>query len=141
MQSDSSLNILCHYPSKESSCNAGDPSWNPELGSFSGEVINSPLQYSWAYLVAQTVKKSTYSMGDLGSIPGLRTYPGGGHGKPLLYSCLENPHEQRKLAGYRPCGYKESDMTERLSTQHGMKLTFSSPVPSAGFSNVLAYLV
>ena len=28
-------------------------------------------------------------------------------------------HEQRSLAGYSPCGHKESDMTEQLSTaQH-----------------------
>ena len=28
--------------------------------------------------------------GDLGSIPGLGKSPGGGHGNPLHYSCLEN---------------------------------------------------
>ena len=28
---------------------------------------------------------------DLGSIPGLGRSPGGGHGNPLQYSCLENP--------------------------------------------------
>ena len=28
---------------------------------------------------------------DLGSIPGLERSPGGGHGNPLQYSCLENP--------------------------------------------------
>ena len=27
---------------------------------------------------------------DLSSIPGLGTYPGGGTGNPLKYSCLEN---------------------------------------------------
>ena len=27
----------------------------------------------------------------VGSIPGLGRSPGGGHGKPLQYSCLENP--------------------------------------------------
>ena len=27
-------------------------------------------------------------------------------------------HEKRSLVGYRPCGRKESDMTERLSTVH-----------------------
>ena len=27
---------------------------------------------------------------DLGSIPGLGRSPGGGHGNPLQYSCLEN---------------------------------------------------
>ena len=38
---------------------------------------------------------------------------------PLRYSCLENPHGQRSLAGYSPWGHKESDMTEGLSTaQH-----------------------
>ena len=30
------------------------------------------------------------------------------------YSCLENPHGQRSLAGYRPWGYKESDTTKAL---------------------------
>ena len=43
---------------------------------------------------------------------------GGGHGNPLQYSCLENPHGQRSLAGCSPWGRKELDMTERLSTAH-----------------------
>ena len=30
-------------------------------------------------------------MGHLGPVLGLRRTPGGGHGKPLQYSCLENP--------------------------------------------------
>ena len=29
--------------------------------------------------------------GDSGSIPGSGRSPGGGHGNPLQYSCLENP--------------------------------------------------
>ena len=29
--------------------------------------------------------------GEVGSIPGLGRSPGGGHGNPLQYSCLENP--------------------------------------------------
>ena len=37
-------------------------------------------------------------------------------GNPLQYSCLENPHGQRILAGYSPGGRKESNMTELLST-------------------------
>ena len=43
---------------------------------------------------------------------------GGGHGNPLQYSCLENPHGQRSLAGCSPRGHKELDTAERLSTQH-----------------------
>ena len=35
-------------------------------------------------------KKSACNAGDLGSIPGLGRSPGGGHGNPLQYSCLEN---------------------------------------------------
>ena len=36
-------------------------------------------------------KESACNAGDLGSIPGSRRSPGGGHGNPLQYSCLENP--------------------------------------------------
>ena len=50
--------------------------------------------------------------GDLGLIPGLGRSPGGGHGNPSQYSCLENPHEQRSLEGYSPQGRKESDKIE-----------------------------
>ena len=55
-------------------------------------------------------KESTCSAGDLGSTPG------GGHGNSLPYSCLEDPHGQRSLAGYSPWGHKELDMTK--ATQH-----------------------
>ena len=41
---------------KESTCNAGNPSSTPGLGRFAGEGIVYPFQYSWASLVAQTVK-------------------------------------------------------------------------------------
>ena len=63
-------------------------------------------------------KESPCIAGDLGLIPGLGRFPGGGHGNPLQYSCLENPHGQRSLAGYSPGGRNESHMTERLSTVH-----------------------
>ena len=57
--------------------------------------------------------------GDPDWIPGLGRSPGGGHGNPLHYSHLENPHGQRSLAGYSPRGRKEPDTTERLSpAQH-----------------------
>ena len=37
-------------------------------------------------------KGSPCNAGDLGSTPGLGRSPGGGHGNPLKYYCLENPH-------------------------------------------------
>ena len=49
---------------------------------------------------------------DMGSIPGLGRFSGGGSGNLLQYSCLENPNEQRNLMGYSPWGHRESDMTE-----------------------------
>ena len=52
-------------------------------------------------------KDPTCSVGDLGLIPGLGRSPGGGHGNPLQYSCLENSHEQRNLAGCSSCGHEE----------------------------------
>ena len=36
-------------------------------------------------------KESTCNAGDLGLIPGLGRSPGGEHGNPFQYSCLENP--------------------------------------------------
>ena len=53
-----------------------------------------------------------------GRRPGFDPYagkiPGGGHGNPFHYSCLENPHGQMRLAGYSPWGHKESDTTEQF---------------------------
>jgi len=40
--------------------------------------------------------------GHVGSIPESGRSLGGGHGYPLQYSCLENPHGQRRLVGYSP---------------------------------------
>ena len=55
---------------------------------------------------------------DLGLIPGLGRSPGGGNGKPLQYSCLENPMDREAWLGYSPRGRKESDTTEQLHFQH-----------------------
>ena len=70
---------------------------------------------------------------DTGSIPGLGSSPAGGHGNPLQYSYIENPHGQRSLAGYSPQGHKESDMTEHAHTHKGRKIIWS---PTYSFSSV-----
>ena len=57
-------------------------------------------------------KESAFNAGDPGLIPGLGRSPGGGNGNPLQYSGLENPHQQKNLAGYSPWGHKELDTTE-----------------------------
>ena len=65
---------------------------------------------AWALQVMVVVKNPSAKAGDVrdtsngsgGFDPwvGGRS-PGGGHGNPLQYSCLEHPHGQRSLAGYR----------------------------------------
>ena len=75
-------------------------------------------EMTWIKIVqgSSAGKESTCNVEDQGSIPGTGRSPGGGHGNPLQYSCLENPHEQRSLEGYSPWGHRKSDMTEQLST-------------------------
>ena len=72
---------------KESACNAGD---SVLLGRSTGEGTGNPLQYSWAFLVAQLVKNPSALWKTLGSISRLGRYPGEGKGYPLQYSGLEN---------------------------------------------------
>jgi len=50
-------------------------------------------------------KESACNVGDLGLILGLGSFPGGGHGNPLQYSFLENPHGQKSLLNYSPWGH------------------------------------
>ena len=57
----------------------------------------SILPSTWASQVALGVKNPSVNAGDVrdvGSIPGSRRSPEGGHGNPLQYSCLENPMDR-----------------------------------------------
>ena len=63
-------------------------------------------------LVVKSLPADAGDIRNMGSIPELGRSPGGGHDNPLQYSCLENPHGQRSLAGYSPQGRKELDTTE-----------------------------
>ena len=55
-------------------------------------------------------KESTCNSEDTGSIPWSGRAPGGEHGNPLLYSCLENPMD---IGSWRAMVHRvtESDMT------------------------------
>ena len=69
--------------------------------SFQGSPVNASIQ------------NSATNAGDVravGLIPGSRS-PGGEHGKPLQYSCLENPVDRGDWQN-RPWDLKESDMTD-----------------------------
>ena len=83
-----------------------------------------PTPVSWASLVAQIVKNPPAVQETWIWSQGWAS-PGGGHGIPVQYSCLENFHGQR-LLGYSPWGCKESDTTERLCTARPLEINFLS---------------
>ena len=45
-------------------------------------------------LVVNSLPANAGDVRDVGSIPGSGRSPGGGHGNPLQYSCLENPMDR-----------------------------------------------
>ena len=63
-------------------------------------------------IVVKNPSANAGDIGDVGLIPGLGRFPGGGHGNPLQYSCLEKSQRQGSLGDYSPWGCKESDTTE-----------------------------
>ena len=87
---------------KESTCSAGDPGSIPGSGSYTGEGIGYPLQYSQASLVAQLVKNSPAmretwvgSLGwedplEKGKTPAFLDFPCGSAGKE--FTCNEGDH-------------------------------------------------
>ena len=60
-------------------------------------------------------KESACNAEDLTLIPGLGRSPGGGHGNPLQYSCLENPMNRGAWRASFHGGRKELDTTEQLN--------------------------
>ena len=99
--------IILIYSSvgKESACSAGDPGLIPGSGRSPGEGIGYPLQYSWAFLVAQLVKNPPAMWETwVGKIPWRRER----WLTPVLW-----PGEFHKL--YSPWSCKELDTTEWLS--------------------------
>ena len=60
------------------------------------------LRASQEVLMVKNPPGNAGDAGDVGSVPGLGRFPGGGYGNPLQYSCLENPQGQRSLAGCCP---------------------------------------
>ena len=60
-----------------------------ESGRSPGEGIDYPLKN-----LDSDDKEPTCNAGDLGLNPGLGRSPGGGHGSPLQYPCLENPMDR-----------------------------------------------
>ena len=73
------------------------------------------LPYIWGFPGSSDNKEYAYTAGDPASIPGWGRSPGEGHGNPLQYSCLENPHRQRSPAGYSPWGHTSQTQLKGFS--------------------------
>ena len=54
----------------------------------------------------------------MGSVPGLGRSPGGGHGNPLQYSCLESPMDRGAWQAIVHGLVKELDITEWLNNKN-----------------------
>ena len=72
-----------------------------------------PTLVVWGCPCGSVSKESTCNLGDLDLIPGLGRSPGGGHGDPLQYSCLENSQGQKSLVGH--------NRTTKHITQNGQE--------------------
>ena len=66
-------------------------------------------------------KNSPCNAGDQGSSPGLGRSPGGGHGNPLQYSCLENLMDIRawQATVHRLAESDTTEVTEHTGTHAG----------------------
>ena len=52
------------------------------------------IKASEVVLVVESMPANAGDIRDMGSVPGSGRFPGGGHGNPLQYSCLENPMDR-----------------------------------------------
>ena len=58
------------------------------------DLICSIIGSFQAALVVKNLPANSGDIRDVGSIPGSGRSPGGTHGNPLQYSCLENPRDR-----------------------------------------------
>ena len=90
-----SCSSVCHHPSLDAGA-----SRDPAEASFEilplliPVIIHRVWGASQVTLEAKNLPANAGDLRDTGLIPGWRRSPGGGHGNPLQYSCLENPMDR-----------------------------------------------
>ena len=93
-------------------------SWDIILPLFLSEIVLVLLKMGFpGGLVVKNPPANAGDPGDGGLIPGSGRSPGGGSGNPPTPVLLSGKfHGQKRLAGYSPWVYTDSDTTEQLST-------------------------
>ena len=92
-------------------------------------------------LVVKNPPLSSGDLGDLGSIPKLGRSPGGGHGNPLQYSCLENPMDRKAWSAQVHGAAKSLTRKRRLSKHTCSNLNeYNTMVIMSYFNFLLFYL-
>ena len=76
-------------------------------------IIQCCIHYK-LLLMVKKLPANAVDVREVGSIPGSGRSPGGGHGNPLQYSCLENPMD-RGAWWANAHSVAESDMTSNLA--------------------------
>ena len=69
-------------------------------------------------LVVKNLPANSGDVEDVGSTPGSGSSPGGGHGNPLQYSCLENPMDRGAWRAMVLRVTKSWTQLKRLSRHH-----------------------
>ena len=59
-----------------------------------GSLVAMQILRTTVVLVVKNLPANAGDIRDMGSIPGSGRSPGGGHGNPLQYSCLEDPMDR-----------------------------------------------
>ena len=85
------------------------PQFNSWVGKIQWRRDRLPIPVLLGFPGGSDSKESICNAENLGLIPGLGRFPGGGHVNPLQCSYLE---KERSLEGCGPSGHKESDTTE-----------------------------
>ena len=106
-------NVYMFIPNSLLSIPPAPPHWQPEVQSLSLSLL---LGASQVVLVVKNPPANAGDARNIGSISGSGRSPGEGSGNSLQYSCLGKSHGQKKLVGYSPWGWEESDMTKWLSS-------------------------
>ena len=87
-------------------------------------LISPLLSKHTGFPGGSSLKNPPGNTGDADSIPGSGRSPGGGHGNPLLYSCLENPMDR---GAWRAIGHGLAKTQTWLSDSTAIAIQGYSP--------------